>query len=267
MKKLSLQEIKDIELSILFHFDDFCKKNNLRYFLAYGTLLGAIRYKGFIPWDDDIDVLMPREDYLRLLKIYSDSDKYKLLAYEKDRQLMFPYAKICDMETYKDEFSYESNIRLGLDIDIFPLDYWDDDLEKAKREAKNINKDMFSLGLTKLKKPDSVNPLKRFIKGIVIRCCKLHGSEYYVKRIIEKANRPEQKGSRYIGTKSWCVYGERNIIPSDAFSDVTEVEFEGRMIPAPKGYDAYLTCLYGDYLPEPPKEKQKTHHVFNAYKI
>jgi lipopolysaccharide cholinephosphotransferase len=140
-------------------------------------------------------------------------------------------------------------------------------LEKAKREAKNINKDMFSLGLTKLKKPDSVNPLKRFIKGIVIRCCKLHGSEYYVKRIIEKANRPEQKGSRYIGTKSWCVYGERNIIPSDAFSDVTEVEFEGRMIPAPKGYDAYLTCLYGDYLPEPPKEKQKTHHVFNAYKI
>lgn len=266
MKELSLQEIKDIEFDILVHFDDFCKKNQLRYYLAYGTLLGAIRYKGFIPWDDDIDVLMPREDYLKLLKIYRDSEKYKLLAYEKDRQLMFPYAKICDMETYKDEFSYESNIELGLDIDIFPLDYWDNDLEKAKREAKKINRDMFCLGLTKLKEPDSIHPVKRFVKNIVMRYCKLRGSEYYVKKIIAKAYRPEQKGSQYIGTKSWCVYGERNIIPSEAFAEMTEVAFEGRMIPAPAGYDAYLTCLYGDYLPEPPKEKQKTHHVFNAYR-
>lgn len=266
MKELTLQEIKDIELEILIHFDDFCRKNDLKYYLAYGTLLGAIRYKGFIPWDDDIDVLMPREDYLRLLKIYKDSDKYKLYAYEKDKKMIIPYAKICDTETFKDEFGYNSEVELGIDIDIFPLDYWADDLEEAKREVKKISRDMFCLGLTKLKKPDSVNPAKRFVKGIVMRYCRLRGSEHYVKKIIAASYKHEQNGSRYIGTKSWCVYKERNIIPSEAFSEGVDIEFEGRMIPAPIGYDTYLTCLYGDYLPEPPKEKQKTHHYFSAYK-
>ena len=256
MKELSLQEVKDIEFEILEHFDDFCKKNDLTYYLAYGTLLGAIRYKGFIPWDDDVDVLMPREDYLKLLKIYTDSEKYKLLAYEKDKKVMFPYGKICDMETYKEEFGYESDIKLGLDIDIFPLDYWDDDIKKAKKESKKINRYMLFLNISKLKKPDSINPVKRFAKGIVMRYCKLRGSEHYVKKIIAAAYKPKQNGSRYIGTKSWCVYKERNIIPARAFSEGTETEFEGRMIPAPAGYDEYLTCLYGDYLPEPPKEKQ-----------
>ena len=81
------------------------------------------------------------------------------------------------------------------------------------------------------------------------------------------AVRDEQRGSRYMGTKTWCVYGERNIVPAEAFSDGVEIEFEGEKFFAPVGYDAYLTCLYGDYLPEPPKEKQKTHHSFKAYRL
>jgi len=164
MKELTLQELKDIEFDILKMFDAFCKENNIRYFFAYGTLLGAIRYKGFIPWDDDVDVLVPREDYDRLLKLFTDSEQYRLYAYEREPKYRYPFAKLCDMTTRKDEGGYENGVELGVDIDIFPLDAWDNDLEKAKKEAKTIGRNMAYLGYTKLKKPDSRTPVKRFVR-------------------------------------------------------------------------------------------------------
>lgn len=155
MKELSLQELKEIEFDILKVFDDFCKENNIRYYLAYGTLLGAIRYKKFIPWDDDVDLLIPRDDYNRMIKLFKDSERYRLFAFDRNPNFIYPFAKLCDMTTKKDEFGYENGVELGVDIDLFPLDAWDDDLEKAKKEAKRIKKLMFYLGLTRLKKADS----------------------------------------------------------------------------------------------------------------
>lgn len=267
MKELSLQELKEIELNLLKVFHAFCQENNIRYYLAYGTLLGAIRYKHFIPWDDDVDVLVPREDYSKLITLFKDTDRFRLYAFEKDSLYRFPFAKLCDMETRKVETNIDNGVELGVDIDIFPLDAWNDDLEKAKQEAKYIKTNMLYLSLTKLDKPDSLSPLKRFAKGIVMRFCKLLGSQYFIKKIINASVKEEQKGSCYVGCKTWCIYGARGIIPAEAFVDTIEVEFEGQMFPAPVGYDTYLTCLYGDYLPEPPKEKRKTHHVFKAYRL
>ena len=120
---------------------------------------------------------------------------------------------------------------------------------------------------SKLKKPDSINPIKRFVKGFVVLYCKMFGYKHYIKKIMKATVKPEQKGNNYVGAKIWCVYGERGIIPAEAFSEAIDIEFEGQMFPAPVGYDKYLTCLYGDYLPEPPKEKQKTHHGFKAYRL
>ena len=97
--------------------------------------------------------------------------------------------------------------------------------------------------------------------------CKMRGYKYFMEKILKATDKPEQKGNNYVGAKSWCVYGERGIIPAEAFADFVEIEFEGEMFPAPIGYDTYLTCLYGDYLPEPPKEKQRTHHAFKAYRL
>jgi len=267
MKELSLQEIKQVELDILKVFHSFCVENNIRYFISHGTLLGAIRYKGFIPWDDDLDVLVPREDYERLLTIFKDTERYELISFEKNRDFAFPYAKLCDMSTRKVEGSYDNGTALGLDIDVFPLDHWDDDLEKAKLEVKRQQQNMFRLGLTKLHKPDSRNPAKRFVKGIAMTLCKLRGSTYYVEKIIRGANKPEQKGSRYMGGKAWNVYGERDILPAEVFAEAIELEFEGEKFFAPVGYDTFLSSLYGDYLPEPPVEKRKTHHSFKAYRL
>ena len=267
MKELSLQEIKQHELEILKVFHTFCVKNNIRYFISHGTLLGAIRYKGFIPWDDDLDVLVPREDYDRLLTIFKDTERYQLIAFEKNPNYAFPYAKLCDMSTRKIEGGYNSYVALGLDIDVFPLDHWDDNLEKAKQESKHQKQNMFRLVLSKLQKPDSHHPFKRFAKGILMVFCKMRGSAYYIEKIIRGANKPEQKNSRYMGGKAWNVYGERDILPAEVFAEAIELEFESEKFFAPVGYDTFLSSLYGDYLPEPPVEKRKTHHSFKAYKL
>ena len=267
MKELTLQEMKEIELNLLKVFHSFCVENNIRYYISHGTLLGAIRYKGFIPWDDDIDLLVPREDYERLLSIYRDSERYQLISYEMNKGYFFPFAKFCDMTTRKVESNLDNGVDHGLAVDIFPLDHWDDDLEKAKQEVKRQTRLMFCLGLSKREKPDSHHPVKRFVKGIAIALCKIRGSAYYVEKIMHGANKPEQNGSRYMGSKAWNVYGERDILPAEVFAEAIELEFEGEKFFGPVGYDAFLTSLYGDYLPEPPVEKRKTHHSFKAYKL
>lgn len=267
MKQLSLQEIKQIEFDLLKKFDTFCKENHISYFLSNGTLLGAIKYKGFIPWDDDIDVLVPREDYDKLISLFNDDASYKLFAFEKNHCFKFPFAKLCDMKTRKDELNINNGVVLGVDIDIFPLDAWAFDLVKAKSEVRLINKKMHLLELTKLIKPNSLNPVKRRLKGIVMIFLKIIGSKYFIQSIVDKCNLKKQKESPYVGCKSWCIYGFREIIPAEVFSEIIEVEFEGEKFPAPIGYDIYLRSLYGDYENDPPIDKQKTHHTYAAYRI
>jgi lipopolysaccharide cholinephosphotransferase len=152
-------------------------------------------------------------------------------------------------------------------MDIFPLDTFDNNIENAKKEVKRIKKHMLWLQRTKLDKPLSNNLIKYIVKKLLMTLCKVLGGEYFVKKILRESNQQKQKGSQYVGAKVWCIWGERGIIPVEVFDETIEVEFEGCMFPAPKDYDTYLTCLYGDYLPEPPKEKQKTHHSFKAYRL
>ena len=124
MKRISFEEAKRVELDILLHVAKFCDEHGLRYFLAYGTLIGAVRHKGFIPWDDDIDIQMPREDYEKLLELYpkeNTDEKYFLLAPEM-KGAHHPYAKIIDTRTVKKELGAKKNNPLGVDIDVFPLD-------------------------------------------------------------------------------------------------------------------------------------------------
>lgn len=267
MQKLSLSELKSTEFEMLKYFRDFCEKNNIRYYLTYGTLLGAIRYKGFIPWDDDVDVLVPREDYNRLVATFPDSEQYRLYAFEREPKYRYPFAKLCDMSTRKEEFNLDNGVELGVDIDVFPLDYWDDDLKAAKKEATRINRYMSKLYTSKLIRSPVKNIIKRAVHRMIMFLYRTVGSKHYVKKIIKESYKERQKNSSYMGCKVWCIYGARGIIPAEVFSDTVEIEFEGEKFPAPVGYDTQLTCLYGDYLPEPPKEKQVTHHGFDAFKL
>ena len=111
-----IDELKKYELIVLDEIDRICKKYNIKYYLAFGTALGAIRHKGFIPWDDDVDLLIPREDYNRMISLFQDTDRYRLFAFEKNPEYKYSVAKLCDMTTRKDEFGYNNGVELGVDI-------------------------------------------------------------------------------------------------------------------------------------------------------
>ena len=268
MNKLSLNELQKVEFDILRHFALFCENHNINYFLSNGTLLGAVKYKGFIPWDDDIDVFVPREDYDRLLKIYEDSAQYKLFSFEKDGKFHYPFAKLCDVTTKKVMPELRNIDAIpGVEMDIFPLDCWHQDYENARKEVKSISREIVFLQASQLKVSPVKNKMKSLVWELVAVYARFRTSKYFDRKIIKKSRSNKRDNPAYVGCKSWCLYGEREIIPAEIFADTVEVEFEGEKFKAPIGYDTYLRSLYGDYEKDPPLEKQKSRHIFTAYRI
>ena len=265
MKELSLREIKQIEYDVLLFFKDFCEKNNIKYYLSNGTLLGAIKYRGFIPWDDDVDVFVPREDYDKLLCQYLDTEQYKLFSIERNANFYFPFAKLCDMSTVKYEAGINNGMLLGLDVDIFPLDNWKEN--DSEKQLKIIKKQMARLVWAKINFGRGRNVIRTIVKNILIIWWRIIGAARICKKIQKVAQFSKNNSSSKKGCVVWPIYGEKEIIPTEVFSGFVEVEFEGEKFPAPIGYDVYLRSLYGDYKKDLPKEKQRTHHNFKAYKI
>ncbi len=266
MKTLSLEEIKRKEFDILLTFKRFCLENNITYFLSNGTLLGAVKYQGFIPWDDDIDVFVPREDYDRLIQLFADSEQYVLFSAERRAGFAYPFAKLCDMTTVKTEAHAAGSSEMGLDIDIFPLDAWDDDPAKALQEVKRITalrKGLYFAQADRNRLLRSPTP-KNLAAWVIDGVCACLGTSFFIKRI-QRIARRSRGDKQFLGCKCWCIYAQREILPAPLFAEATEVMFEGEAFAAPVGYDAYLRSLYGDYTQDPPKEKQRTHHRFTAY--
>lgn len=262
MEELSLAEIKGTAFEILKHFKTFCEANDIQFFLSNGTLLGAVKYKGIIPWDDDVDVLMPRADYDRLIKLYEDSPRFKLFSAEREPDFRFPFAKLCDRTTVKVEENIRNGVQLGIDIDIFPIDCC---TEHMRRRDVLLRMKMLQVGYSLSKFTSGGN--RPIHKRVVIGLCRLIGHRYFHSRLLRQVAGEGRRGNTYMGCLVWPVYGEREILPAEVFSAQTNVEFEGEVFPAPVGYDTYLRSLYGDYPKDPPLDKQKTHHSFRAYRL
>lgn len=267
MKELQLSEIKKIELDILKYFDQFCSENKIRYFLCNGTLLGSVKYKGFIPWDDDIDVMMPRKDYDRFIQLHKSKENKKLLCQEKDEQYVFPFAKLMDTTTIISNQTTLKRYVYGLHIDIFPIDYWNENLKKSQKQASQIQRYLTYCGLSIACFSKGRNILRTCLKNALIFCTHLIGHKYYFKKLQQMVARVSYTQKRNCGCVVWPVYGKREVLPIDIFSNSVMLEFEGFEFPAPIGYDTYLRSLYGNYEMDPPPKKQKTHHSFKAYKL
>ena len=121
MKMVTMDESRNIQLNILREIHKICEENNLRYYLAYGTLLGAVRHKGFIPWDDDIDIVMPRPDYIRFFEI-AKSDTCDFYSIEKNDEYIYSFGKASRKNTVIIPDGMRCKIELGISVDIFPLD-------------------------------------------------------------------------------------------------------------------------------------------------
>ena len=265
MRELELSEIKKIEFETLLHFKEYCEYHRIKYFLSNGTLLGAVKYKGFIPWDDDIDVFVPKGDFEKLISIYENTDKFCLVTRQKDKRYIFPYAKLSNKET---EVKNGADFKIGLSIDIFPLEFFPDDRKAAIRLVRQSFYQLQMLCFSVAHFESGKSFFRTCVKYIVTAVAKLVGRNQWANLLNSTRKKTEEKsGEKYVGCVAWPVYGEREIIPAEVFSDTVLVEFEGELFPAPVGYDIYLRSLYGDYEMDPPLEKQKTHHSFKAYKL
>ena len=261
MKKVNLDEIKEIQVNILKIIDEFCKKNGLKYYLAGGTLLGAIRHKGYIPWDDDIDVCMPRKDYEFFVKnflCYKDNLEVRsnLLG-----NLDIPFAKVIDLNTIIDSKFDESEINKHLWIDIFPVDGLSEDLEEVKKIYDKCSFYRTILLLADAKLGEGTTFFRKYSKYILKPLAKLYGRKRCVDKIEQIAKSNSYETSKYVGAVTWGLYGIGERMLKSEFEKPVEVEFEGHKFPAFSCWDSYLTGLYGDYMQLPPVEKRKTHNM------
>ena len=266
MKQIDLDDIKQIELNILLEFDTFCKEHNLKYMLAYGTLLGAIRHKGFIPWDDDIDVCMPRDDYEKLYELLKGKkikERYRLISY-RDNSAIYSFFKIVDDHTVANEVMVNSGEQLGLWIDIFPIDGCPEDKKKASRLLKKAVFCRRLINLSNCRIGTGTTKWKAILKIPVALFGRLIDSRKVAKHIDDLPQKYNVNSSTCVASFQGCD-GEKEQMPS-SFLETIEVEFETHMFPATKEWDYYLTSLYGNYMELPPEDKRVQHSMVAYYK-
>lgn len=268
MRKIDTEELKKIQLKILREVADFCEKNNIKYWIDCGTLLGAIRHKGYIPWDDDIDVGMLREDYDKFQRIFNKEDgKYTFVSYESDPTFYLPSGKVIDNSTVLYEPD-ENGVKLAVNIDIFVYDNAPDD----DKEVKKMFDERDRLRNAYMRTSEHINFEKNFLKRILrlgrkilykIRYC---GRAQYCKDAIANMIKNSKK---YATCKTERVGDfmsfSRMVCSRRAFDSFVDVEFEGEKYKAPVGYDEWLRAFYGDYMQLPPVKERVSHHFFVAF--
>ena len=267
MEKIELEEAKRILIEDLDEVDRFCIENGLRYYLSGGTLLGAVRHKGFIPWDDDVDIMMPRPDYEKFIELYKDNDKFSLYSTERNSEYLYTYPKLCKNKTILNEKGGSAGLQLGIYVDIFPIDGLGDDMSKAKKVLKKIRiPQIFNLGLLVDKNRDYVSFVKNLEVGICYVIAKLIGGHKFLyKRITKIATKYNYEDSILVGTFIDFMDGNR-IFNKEIFAKAVKLPFGEKEYCVPVGYDEFLTLYFGDYMKLPPEEDREVHG-YDAYHI
>ena len=256
---INIDQLKHLQIEILDAVDSFCRCHDIHYWLDSGTLIGAVRHKGYIPWDDDIDIGMLRQDYDRFVRSFNnENDRYQVYSPETDRHWGFPWGKILDTRTVLYEPD-EKGLRTSVNIDLFVYDNAPDDNKQLRRMYDRRDRWMYLRDIRLYASAQQQhNPLKKL--GILLANIPCQG--WIERRIVRNSQRFAHSNTSRVGNFTCIV---RMACSKSVFNNFTIVEFEGKQYPAPEGYDQWLRSLYGNYMQLPPEEKRVSHHQFVAW--
>lgn len=268
MKEVTLNDMKTITIDGLKYLKAICDNNNITYFLAYGTLLGAVRHKGYIPWDDDIDIWVYRKDYYKLIKILFEQNNsdWEIVSNQTHKGYLFEWAKLSHKKTMITPSRFVSGLIYGVSIDIFPID------KASIFETEN------QIKTTILKYKKQFIRITSKYRGFTNACktkCSIYKHQAFFK-ISTILLGPYSRWIRHYDAKLIALDNGKSIFlfdiqlptvifPSEWFNETIDLEFENEFYKAPKEFDKVLTATYGDYMKLPPEEKRVTHHFYKAY--
>lgn len=262
MKDITFEEGKQIQLSILREVDSFCQNKGLTYYMSYGTLLGAVRHKGFIPWDDDIDIAMPYPDFIKFCSSFGD-DVYKVHHWIRTPLFHCNYAKVEDGRTIlKEEIT--SSYEMGVNIDVAPIIGLPENKQDAVHYFRRID---FIRGLLRIKKM-KLRRGRQAYKQLTVLGGRILLAPFSYKTINHCLDR---LCARYPFNHSHYVIcvgsfnSEKEIFEKEKLGKKIKLPFEQDEFCAPEGYDLWLKQIFGDYMQLPPEKDRVTHHKFLMY--
>lgn len=268
-KITSMEELHGYTLRLLKFVDEVCHENNLTYFLSGGSALGAVRSGGFIPWDDDADIMFPREDYERFLHIMAEREAsgknsvYKCGSIHNRKDWSFPFARVWDSTT-RIEYRNLNESPTGIFVDIYPMDGLPDSMRATKLHYYHIRACYICLNacIRKRFKPGEGFILPKKILGAAMR---LIGSRRICAHVDKAAARRPFNKANFVGCAVLSHYMARERFDRKDFEYGKYVPFEDTQLPVPNGYHGYLSALYGDYMTPPSVENRESEHHMDIY--
>ena len=269
MDELSLREIQETELQLLLKFHEICARHGWRYSLSGGSLIGAVRHQGFIPWDDDVDVVMPRPDYDQFTA-YCKTEQipFGFVHYETVQGYHGLFARLWDRDTVVEDSVADFDFEFGISMDIFPVEGMGASREEALRIFRKTAWDRELLNAVAWKKYARskthglwMEPI-RFMMFVISRFV----DPVRLLKKVDRVNRSHPFETSEYAASVCGVYRTREIMPRKVFSELRDTQFEGHTVKIMQDYDTYLGSLFGDYMTLPPEHKRVSHHTFRAYR-
>lgn len=261
------EKLKSVQLELLDEFASFCKEHHLTFYLFGGTLLGALRHGGFIPWDDDVDVCMPRKDYDRFCELYKETDIFFLQNTKTDRYYFYHFAKLMKKGTlYREYFTQNINAKKHIFIDIFPINGYPNKSNFLSLFHYNfwlfvLNKRSYPKCVCKTRtiKRNATYRVLTVLSWLLLWWAPFH--------LCAKMRNDFMKRHQFKRSPN-CIVGTnlRKIYSRDFFEGTSKVQFEGRTMPAMGEPSKYLTKMYGDYMQLPPENERTPHHYLVEFK-
>mgnify|MGYP004595751985 CR=1 FL=1 len=270
-KALSIEEIHNSTLDIVKRLSDICEILNINYYVAYGSLIGAIRHKGFIPWDDDFDVIMMRPDYDKFIDYCKNNEKklspFKLLNREVCVDYPYTISRFEDMR-YKAVYDSVTEYDSGMFVDIYPFDGAGSDEKKTMRKIAWRKRILAKCVDWSIKKnyasPKGKKIIKSFFKYIGFKATHIIGKDFFL-------NQYEKLGTYYSFDQSslvgcLCWDGDCTLFNKSLFGEALTLPFETLEVKVPVGYDEILKKLYGEYMKLPPEKDRIPTHEYTLYR-